>query len=486
MLTIVRGALALLSAQPMTWVAGLLTTMFMPRYLDSHAVGELTIAVTVAGLVGTFMSVGLTTSLVRRVAASPEQGAANGTAGLAIVLGLSIPVAVVLSIVAPRFGLQLTGDLILPIALAGMVTSLPLSVLSAVLIGQGRHARYAWVNAVAATVTALVSVGVLVVGGSLAAYMSVSVVVTTIAVVFSWRAAGLGFDRSALSPGHLWHMAREGLPFLGWNVANRIRLDGEVALLAVLTRQDVVGWWASASRIVGAPLFIPGTITTPLLPSLSRCLEDRNEFSRTLRRSLVLMLVLTVPMCALLLALAPVIPGLLGWRAEFQNTVGLMMLLSVQLPLVALGMVLGAALIALGTERGWLVVNVVTTLVCAGLGLVAVPLFEAWVQNGALGLAVVRNVCEVVMIGGALMLLPRGIVDWRTVGVGVRVTLAGCALAATTAALTAVWIPLAVAAGGAVYLALLLVLGVVRPTDVLAVRGVALEMLARRQGLASA
>jgi O-antigen/teichoic acid export membrane protein len=486
MLTIVRGALALLSAQPMTWAAGLLTTMFVPRYLDARAVGEFTIAVTVAGLVGTFVSVGLITSLVRRVAAAPEQSAAHGTAGLVIVLGLSIPVAVGLSIAAPLLGVQVTGDLILPIALAGMVAALPMSVLSAVLVGQERHARFAWVNAVTVTVTAVVSVGVLVAGGSLAAYMSVGMVVTSVAAVLGWRAAGLGFDRSGLRPGYLWHVAREGLPFLAWNVANRIRIDGEVALLAALTRQDVVGWWASAHRVVNAPLFIPATIATPLLPSLSRCRDDRSELNRTLRRSLVLMLALTVPMCALVLALAPTIPRLLGWRAEFENTVGLMMVLSVQLPLVAVGMVLGTALVALSAERSWLVVNVVTTLVCAVLGLIAVPFFDARFQNGAIGLAIVRNVCEVVMIGGALILLPRGAIDGPTIGICARVTLAGCALAAVVMALTAVWIPLAVVAGGAAYAVLLLALRVVRPGDVMAARGIAMEMLARRRGLAAA
>lgn len=486
LVSVLYGAIALLSAQPITWAAGLLTTMFVPRYLDAQALGQYTVAITITSLVGTVLGLGLTTSLTRRVAANPTRAVDDATAALVLVLGLSIPVAVGLAIVGPWVGVPIDPTTVLPIALAGMVVATAQTVLSSVLIGQQRHARFAWLNGLGVAVTAVAGIAVLMAGGGLAAYLAVGVGVTALVIVIGWRTAHLGFNLKGVSRTRLLDLAREGLPFLGWNVATRLRGDIEIGLLAALMTQQVVGWWGAATRIIGVPIFIPSLITTPLLPALSQHTDDIRIFDQTLRRSLILVIVLTLPASAMILALAPEIPSLFGWRAEFQNSVPLIMVLSMQVPLVSVGMVLGAGLIAIGDERRWLVVNGFATLMTAVGAWLAITASDSWFHNGAIGAAVVRVLGEVIMIVGALFLLPRGTLDWQTTSLTVRTVIASTAVVLVASSLGEVSIVLAGAAGGATYAIALLVLRVVRLTEVLTTVSLARRTMASRRARARA
>jgi O-antigen/teichoic acid export membrane protein len=227
-----------------------------------------------------------------------------------------------------------------------------------------------------------------------------------------------------------------------------------------------VGWWGAAVRIIGIPIFIPVLVTTPLLPALSRCVDDRAVFRRTLQRSLVLMLGLTVPACALIIALAPVIPGLLGWQAGFDNAARLIMVLGPQVPLVATGMVLGTSVVALGDERRWLGINALTTVLSGGVMLLAIPTFDAWLQNGAIGAALSRVVCEILMIAGAAILMPRGMIDRATLWTVARIVVASAALAMVVALVRSSSLVLAVAAGGLTFVAVAVALGLTRSNDI--------------------
>src|SRR5436853_36709 len=50
---VARGALSLLTTQPLTWMTSLLTTVLVPQYLGAQGLGQYAVVVTVAGLAGT-------------------------------------------------------------------------------------------------------------------------------------------------------------------------------------------------------------------------------------------------------------------------------------------------------------------------------------------------------------------------------------------------------------------------------------------------
>ena len=397
-----------------------------------------------------------------------------------MLLGLAIPAAVVLTVAGPWLGFTADGDAVLPIALAGMVVGTAQGVLFAVLVGQQRHARFAWINAAGVVVSVFLSVGILIAGGMLTSYAAVILAVSAVVTLVGWWGSGLGFDRSGVSFAHFRQLGKEGLPFLGWIMANRLRGDIEVGLLATFLSQQAVGWWGAATRIIGVPLFIPTLITLPLLPALSSCRDDYPEFVRTLRHSLVLTVLLTLPVSGLIVALAPAIPAIFGWQESFNNSVPLIMVLSWQVPLVSIGMVLGTALIALGDERRWVGVNVATTILSGGMMLLAVSDSDVWFEDGAFGAAVVRVLVELVMIGGAVILLPRGTIDRGTLWVGARIVLAALSLAVVADLLRGGSVAAAILGGGLTYAAAAIALGVLRPRDIPLAWNVLHESITRR------
>src|SRR5438105_222759 len=89
-----RGALALLSTQPLTWTASLLTAALVPHFLGDSKLGDYTLAVTITGLTGILVSAGIPGSLARHVATHPERGHSDGVAALTLVVGLAAIAAI--------------------------------------------------------------------------------------------------------------------------------------------------------------------------------------------------------------------------------------------------------------------------------------------------------------------------------------------------------------------------------------------------------
>jgi O-antigen/teichoic acid export membrane protein len=478
--SVVRGAMALFTTQPLTWTASLLTAVLVPRYLGDQALGQYTVAMTIANLVGMIASLGVPNYLRRHVATQPARAAVVGSAAFILLVGLAMLIAAALSVTLPLLGFSIGEDYVLPLALAGMVVATAQAVAFSFLVGQEHHGQYAWFNAAFAIAGTAAGIGVLLAGGDVRTYLVAGVATSAVIAALGWRASGLRLSRPALDP-RLWQqLALSGLPFLGWTLALQIYGEIDKIILAILANEAVVGWYAAAYRIISIPVFIPTLITTPLLPALSRHATDHELLQQTLRRSLVIVLILTVPCSAMIIALAPVVPDLLGWPPAFQNSVPLMVILSLHLPVVAVDMVLGTTLIALNRERQWLWMAILAAVVNPTLNLVLIPFFERSLHNGAIGAAIVTVVTELLMLGGAVILLPRGLLDRTTANRSGRVIAAGFCLMVVAAQLQTVSLLLAVVVGGATFVAVAAALRVVRPADFWTIRRVTLESLVRR------
>jgi O-antigen/teichoic acid export membrane protein len=296
-----------------------------------------------------------------------------------------------------------------------------------------------------------------------------------------WRTSGFRLQRRAFDVRHWQELVRGGLPFLGLDVALHIRNQIDVILVGALLSEQAAGWLAAAYRIVSVPTFIPHLIVTPLLPALSRHAERRALFRQTLRHSLAVVIILTVAADAMIIALAPAVPEVLGWGPAFRHAVPLMVIIAITAPLGAAGTVLGTALLALRRERRWLRVTIAGALFNPTMNLVLIPLAARWLDNGAIGAAVAEVGTELVMLGGALFLMPPGMIDRAMAWMGLRVVVAGAGLAVVARVVQPVSLPLAAAAGGTAFLLAAWALRVLRPTDLRTLRDVARESLARRR-----
>jgi len=253
---------------------------------------------------------------------------------------------------------------------------------------------------------------------------------------------------------------------MGWQLTQMAYSQIDRLLLGVMAPAAQVGWYAAANRIVSFPIFIPTLIVTPLFPALSRSVREPTVLRRTVAQTLKVTLLLTVPLSAGIMATAPAIPALLGWPEDFLDATAPMAILALQLPLVAMGMVLGSVLMAVGRERRLVVVAVVATGVNVGLNALAIPLFERLTGNGGIGAAVVTVISELVMLIGAAVLLPKYVLDPRSLVDAFRIGVAGMATAIVAALVLPVGLAVSIPAGAVAYLAAIKLLRVVKTEDV--------------------
>jgi O-antigen/teichoic acid export membrane protein len=479
---ILRGALALLSTQPLTWTASLLAATLLPRYLGARGLGEYTAAITLANLGAIVTSFGLPSFLVRQIAQTSRTPRSYIGAGIVVSAGVSLVAALVLSAVLPRTGLPVRPHL-LQIVLGGMVFASIQTVVLAVLIGQERHGLYAWLNAGTAALPALVGLLVLASGGGIILFAAASVIVSALALGAGWAISGIRLNRRSFSP-QVWRIVVQGgVPFLGWNLAVNVYGQVDQILLAVFTRAAEVGWYAAAYRIIAVPVFIPTLITTPLLPALSRRADDSELFARTLRGSFLVALVLTVPISAMIIALAPSVPAVLHWPAEFQHSIPLIMILALHQPFVAVDMVLATGLTALHREHRWLRWGLVAALLNPALNVIFIPLLERQIGDGAIAAAVITVGTELFMFGAALRLLPRGILQRATASVTAKIILSGALAWLAAAVIRADSLVLAAAAGGLTFVAAILVFRAISADDLRTLLSIAAAPLQRRLGI---
>jgi O-antigen/teichoic acid export membrane protein len=461
--SVARGALAILSTQPLTWAATVAAAIWMPLFLGERALGQYVLLWTLAGLVGTAASLGVPDFLVRHVATRPRaQGAADAATAVVLVTLTSSAAGLLLLAALAITGVAIPEGRLLPLALGGMILGVSQGLALALLRGQERYARFAWLNAGSAALGTAIGIAVLALGGDLAAFMVSNLVSLLVGTVITTSRSGIAFSRTAIDPRVMSRLARGGLPFLGWNAALRVYGEIDRILLAVLATEAVIGWYAAAYRIVMVPGFVANLVVTPLLPVLSRTAGDRVAFQDTLRKSIDVVLVASIPVTALTIGLAPSIPGALHWPIGFQNSIPLLTILAFHVPIAGVDVILATALVALHRQNRWLVVGVTAAVFNTSLNFVAIPILQAGAGNGAIAAASVTVLTEILMLGGALVLLPRGMVGRASAGTALRLAVAGAVAAAVGFALQAASLPAAVAAASGAYLLVAVLVGGIR------------------------
>jgi O-antigen/teichoic acid export membrane protein len=241
-----------------------------------------------------------------------------------------------------------------------------------------------------------------------------------------------------------------GVPFFLWGAILLVYGSIDIVMLQTMTNSDVVGWYGLAYRWVGIPVVVPGIIAAVMLPSLSSlALVDTSQYTRLVNRAIQIVMFAALPMAAGIALVTGNIIHLLHYPPGFGHSVLLTQILAVHIPIVAMDMMLAIALTAKDRQKAWLVVGCVAAVFNPLLNLIAIPLTTHRFGDGAIGASVVTVATELVMMIGAIILRPAGVLDRPTVSFILR-----CAGA------TAIMIPAVLFAAG-LPLALKVLIGVV-------------------------
>jgi O-antigen/teichoic acid export membrane protein len=421
---VVRNILALLVNQVGTWIITLILTIVLPRYLGVDQFGLYSFAIAFVGFFALGMKLGTGTYLTWRIPREPEIAGrlTFNTLLLQIPLILAcsaVAIAILPFIDSNPLAIQLT----LVVLVASGVSSFS-STLSSALAGLEIMKAPAFIALFSAAVGMALVVAATQFHVGLLGIASIAIIaelITLAAVTF------YALPRLHLHPKvdmTLWRpILLGGLPFFAWSVVLLFYWQIDITMIKVMVPDHanaVVGWYAAASRLTNIPLFLPMIVIAPLLPALS---AERNADSAKFRdmvsRSLRLVTLVALPAGVGVMILSNQVTDLLHYPPGFGPVSILLRILALAVPLVAIDMILGTALIAAGSQRAWTVVGVAAGIFNPIVNLWAIPFTQSTFGNAAIGAAVVTVATELLMFIGALYLRPKGVFTrwdvWYTV-----------------------------------------------------------------------
>jgi O-antigen/teichoic acid export membrane protein len=258
-----------------------------------------------------------------------------------------------------------------------------------------------------------------------------------------------------------------GLPFLTWDVTNKVYVSAPVLLLSLFATYSAIGWFAAANRLIAVPLFAPVVVMMCVLPELARSHRLHTERFTTLGLDALRLSVLAVvPATALFVTASSRIIALLGYGPEYSGSVPVLAILGVGAPIVAFNTMLGTMINAGDGQRGTAAIGLAAALTGPPISVVAVGGFVVFGANPALGAAIGSVVIEAAIC--LLMLRTREIRALRAdvVSIGVRCLLATLLTIAAMAAGMRVGVVTGVLFGMGVYAFVALYLRLVTLRDV--------------------
>jgi O-antigen/teichoic acid export membrane protein len=464
---VVDNILALGIGQVFTWVATAGLVVILPRSLGDEKLGVFTAAVSLTDFAGLLATFGITSYVTKELARN--QAMRDG--GLLNALVMRLPMAAVAAVLAVVASLLLGFSTEAKVTVMLLCLNIGLSALNGALLGglQGMQEMrpVAITNAISkaglllgAVVTLALGMGVA--GVALAWIVSSALVTVGYGYALMKRRAFGG----RIAPATWTGIAAGSLPFFVWQASLMFYGQIDVVLLTVLTRDEVVGWYGAAYRLISIPVFIPVVITAALFPALSAAAVESNERFITLaRRSLQIVLITTVPIAFGLALVAGRLIGFLGYPDDFKDAVPLVTILALHVPFVAADMVLGCVLTARDRQRAWALTGVSAAIINPSLNLLLIPYFGNVADNGAIGAAIATLSTEVFMMVVGIWLLPDRLIDRSTLFVLGKCLLASGLMAAAVVALAGVPLPIAVLAGGLVYTGAAVAFGLISTKD---------------------
>src|SRR6202166_1581650 len=232
-------------------------------------------------------------------------------------------------------------------------------------------------------------------------------------------------------------IAREVLVYGGaffvYNAIGSIQPYIDVVILSKLAPADAVGWYGAAKNILGtimAPALIIGAAS---YPRLARTAANGGPFKAEVRAALRPILWLRAIAAIGTFLFADDAIAIVYGRRDFGPSA---MILKVYAPgffLLFIDVLLGNSLFALGRVTGFTVAKAASLVVSTVLELVLIPIFEQRTGNGGIGVVAAFVASEIVVFGGAVVLLGRG-----TLGLDVAVDM-GRALGSAALTLLLFW-----------------------------------------------
>ena len=433
LVSILRNGSLLGGAQIVSSLVAMVLMVVVSRTLGDVEFGRLYLALTLSAIVGVVVDVGLSQVVTRVVAREPALARPYLRRAAIVVAILGALLYVLLLGVAQALGY--TAEVRFLVAILGllMVAEGFAQLLAAVYQAHERMLVPALARVIGNVAMVALVVPLLSRGYGAAMVAAVMVLASCLRLALTGVTLGrlTGFRQRPPSPPSWRDLLRAGLPFLAAQGLGIFVIRIDVVILGQMADEATVGWYGAASRVVEAFNFIPLVLTTATFPVASRLwVTSAAEFQATVRKTLHLLLVITVPVAVTLFALADEIVGFLFTLASYAPAVPILRVQAVSLGLVYVDYLLVCILMAIGRERRWIAFVAASCLLNPAINWLLIPAAAASLGNGAIGAAVGKLVTEVLFLVCTLRALPSGIFGAESRRVAARAVALGVLLGA--------------------------------------------------------
>lgn len=463
-----RNATVLFGSQLVTWASSFILMIFLPRYLGSEEYGRLYLAMSLAMMTQVFIEFGGAFYIAKEIAKSPENAPSLIADSIGLRLFLSLIAILALFLFSVAGGYPPRVQLLIAVLSTAKLWEGALAVYMSTFQGFERMEYRSASSITERVALTAAAVPALLLGGDaliVAALMASSTFASFL--VASHYLRRLVPVRPRIHWRSAWGLAKAGLPYLLMAVFAVIYYRINAVMLSLMATESVVGWFGAAFRFFDILMFLPSILSMAVFPVLARQAGTQSGITLTTERSLQVILLAGVPMSIATYTFAPDIIGTLFGLAEYAPSVAVLQMLAPGLLLVYVDFVLVTALVALDRQRQWSLVALAAIPVSIALNYLLIPVFQTGAGNGGIGSAAATNITELMILGAALLLLPKGVISRQSAGAALKSGAAGLCMAAVLwllAGMHLLWV-IQGAIGFGVYGVAMLALGGLAPAE---------------------
>jgi O-antigen/teichoic acid export membrane protein len=432
-----RNATVLLGSQVVTWVSSFILMVFLPRYLGSEEYGRLYLAMSLALMTQVFIDFGGAFYIAKEIAKAPETAPSLIADSIGLRVILSLLSLLVLLGFAVLGGYPPRVQLLIGILSVAKLWEGSLAVYISSFQGFERMEFRSASSITERVLLTATAVPALLLGADavlVAGLMALSTLASF--VVASRFLRKLVHSLPPIRWRSSWRLAKAGLPYLLMAIFAVIYYRINAVMLSQMASESVVGWFGAAFRFFDILMFLPSILSVAVFPVLARKASEKSNIAFTAEKSLQMILLAGVPMSIGTFAFASDIIGTLFGLQAYAPSVPILKVLALGLLLVYVDFVLVTALVALDRQRQWSIVALIAIPFSVVLNYALIPWSQKYYGNGGVGSALATNITELLIMGAALSLMPKGVLGARSIVASLRSCTAGACMLLVIWALT--------------------------------------------------
>lgn len=430
---VAHNVFVLLTRYVALWALNGALVLFQPKYLGDTGLGQFYFATSFVSLFSIGVALGVRHFLIKEVARSRSkaQQYLGAAMGLRIISSLLV-LAIIMVSARIMHQTDSTAGKVIFIASLWMIASAFAQLMAAVIHGEENMTWAAMAEVVNKIVVVVAGIIVLVLGMGVLAYAIVTLAGATVNFVLNASYVYKHFPLKVnLHFPTVKALVIGGAPYMLIGFLSTAYSYMDVVMLRFFTNDAEVGWYAAALQLYKSLEYFPVALTTALLPTLARIhFTNARALIRISQKAITLTLLVIVPVSLGVSLFAEEVITMLPYPDSFRNSIPLLHILTLSIPITALLTLLGTIAIAVDRQRIWSIAMLGTLLLNAGSNAILIPYFSRVSDNGAIGASLATVISESFMVLVSVWLMPKGVVSREMLSMVSKVALAGGALLA--------------------------------------------------------